>query len=369
MARHDDDYRLRNRTSRFGGDRHYTERNASHRDSMSGSRAGGCDDDSGGPGAYGSSHDLHDRAGGGTGRGYGSEREDDSRWFGRPEGNRFDGDNRYGGYGGERSDSRRSGRYGEHAEEDRRYGGRSAYGRGSYDQDHEGMSGGARGGYEGRYGSEYGSAYAENYSQRGLAGTGAGRGAGSSMYGRGMSDGPGNGGQYGGEAMYGRGAGAGRYGSEHASRGGGYGIGASPEYRGEHGEHHGKGPRGYTRSDDRIKEDVCDCLTDDPMLDAGDIEVQVKNGDVTLNGEVKDRLAKRHAEDMIERVSGVKNVQNSLKVKEKHRQGSTAMTHMGTGQNSTSQNNTGQNSGNQSGSHSAQSGSSQGKTQSGASHS
>jgi hypothetical protein len=340
MARHDDDYRFRNRTSRFEGDRHYSERNGSHRDLMSGSRAGEYDDDDSRPGAYGS---------GDVGRGHGGEREDGSRWFGRPE--RRD---RYGSYEGERGDSRSFGRYGERAEEDRRYGGRSTAGGRSSDQDVEGISGGARGGYEGRhgsgyegrYGGEYGSAYAEDYSQRGMAGSG--------MYGRSMSDGPGNGGHYGGEAMYDRGIGAGRYGSEHAGRAGGYGIGASPGY---HGEHHGKGPKGYTRSDDRIKEDVCDCLTDDPMLDAGDIEVQVKNGEVTLSGSVKDRLAKRHAEDMIERVSGVKNVQNSLKVKEQHRQRGTP--HLGSGQSGN----------NQTGGPSAQSGGSQGKTQSGASRS
>ena len=121
----------------------------------------------------------------------------------------------------------------------------------------------------------------------------------------------GSGGWYGGRSGSSHGGGAGRYGSEHAGRGGGYGIGSSGQ------DHHGgKGPKGYTRSDDRIKEDVCDCLTDDPMLDAGEIEVQVKNGEVTLSGAVSDRLAKRHAEDMIERVSGVKNVQNSIRVKQ-----------------------------------------------------
>ena len=63
-------------------------------------------------------------------------------------------------------------------------------------------------------------------------------------------------------------------------------------------------------------------FTDDPMLDAGEIEVQVKNGEVTLTGTVSDRLAKRHAEDMIERVSGVRDVQNNIKVKDRNTGGS-----------------------------------------------
>lgn len=116
---------------------------------------------------------------------------------------------------------------------------------------------------------------------------------------------------HGGHGYVGRGS-AGRSGSEHAGMGGGYGIGASGQE-----DHRGKGPKGYRRSDDRIREDVCDCLTDDPMLDAGEIDVQVKDGEVTLSGTVSDRLAKRHAEDMIERVTGVRDVQNNIRVKER----------------------------------------------------
>jgi hypothetical protein len=32
------------------------------------------------------------------------------------------------------------------------------------------------------------------------------------------------------------------------------------------GRHRGRGPKGYTRSDDRIREEVCDRLTDDPVV-------------------------------------------------------------------------------------------------------
>ena len=79
-------------------------------------------------------------------------------------------------------------------------------------------------------------------------------------------------------------------------------------------EHRGRGPKGYTRSDDRIREDVCDRLSDDPRLDASDIEVNVSDGEVTLMGTVSARDAKRRAEDCAEDVSGVKNVQNNLRV-------------------------------------------------------
>ena len=77
----------------------------------------------------------------------------------------------------------------------------------------------------------------------------------------------------------------------------------------------GRGPKGYRRSDERIKEDVNDRLTDHPYLDAGDIVVSVKESEVTLSGTVDDRTDKRVAEDVAESVSGVTNVQNNLRVK------------------------------------------------------
>lgn len=77
----------------------------------------------------------------------------------------------------------------------------------------------------------------------------------------------------------------------------------------------GRGPRGYQRGDERIREDVCDRLTDDPRIDAADIEVQVKNCEVTLAGSVRTREEKRFAEDLIERITGVREVNNNLKVR------------------------------------------------------
>jgi BON domain-containing protein len=78
----------------------------------------------------------------------------------------------------------------------------------------------------------------------------------------------------------------------------------------------GRGPKGYTRSDDRIREDVCDRLTDDPAIDASNIEVKVSGGEITLSGTVASREDKRHAEDWAEATSGVKNVQNLLRVEQ-----------------------------------------------------
>jgi len=81
------------------------------------------------------------------------------------------------------------------------------------------------------------------------------------------------------------------------------------------GSYTGRGPRGYQRGDERIREDVCDRLTDDPRIDAADVEVQVARGEVTLTGSVRTREEKRFTEDLVERITGVREVNNSLKVR------------------------------------------------------
>lgn len=68
------------------------------------------------------------------------------------------------------------------------------------------------------------------------------------------------------------------------------------------------------RSDARINEDVCDRLCDSGEVDATEVEVRVSDGEVTLSGSVSDRNQKRRAEDLIEKVSGVREVHNNLRV-------------------------------------------------------
>ena len=80
------------------------------------------------------------------------------------------------------------------------------------------------------------------------------------------------------------------------------------------GMYAGRGPRGYRRSDDRIREDINDRLTDDWYIDASDIEVSVNNSMVTLTGRVDSREDKRRAEDIVEYVSGVTDISNQLRV-------------------------------------------------------
>ena len=76
----------------------------------------------------------------------------------------------------------------------------------------------------------------------------------------------------------------------------------------------GRGPRGYERPSDRIREDVCEWLTEDDEVDPSDIEVEVERGVVILTGSVPDRQQKRRAEDIAERARGVRDVRNQLEI-------------------------------------------------------
>lgn len=101
--------------------------------------------------------------------------------------------------------------------------------------------------------------------------------------------------------------------SRYQTGGGQYGQQAS--------SHRGRGPKNYRRSDDRIKDDINDRLTDYPYLDASDIDVEVSSGEVTLIGTVESRYAKRMAEDIAENVSGVSHLENRLRVKNQSQPG------------------------------------------------
>lgn len=93
----------------------------------------------------------------------------------------------------------------------------------------------------------------------------------------------------------------------------GYTTSLRPDERAR-GGHAGKGPKGYLRPDERIREDVCERLSDDDEVDASDIAVSVTNRDVVLRGTVSDRHVKRRAEMIALSVRGVVEVHNRLRV-------------------------------------------------------
>jgi len=109
-------------------------------------------------------------------------------------------------------------------------------------------------------------------------------------------------------------------GTEHL--GGGRSRGADYSYGGpgsnqdgqQPGRFAGKGPKGYRRSDERIRDDVSEHLTHHGGIDASEIEVAVKDGEVTLTGTVDTQAEQRDAEAVAAQCSWVTGVHNGLRV-------------------------------------------------------
>ena len=80
------------------------------------------------------------------------------------------------------------------------------------------------------------------------------------------------------------------------------------------GSYRGVGPRNYTRSDERIREDLNERLTEAHDLDASGLTVEVSNGIATLGGNVAQRWMKHRAEDLADSCSGVRDERNQIRV-------------------------------------------------------
>jgi hypothetical protein len=78
----------------------------------------------------------------------------------------------------------------------------------------------------------------------------------------------------------------------------------------------GLGPRGNVRSDERIREEICDELTRRPDMDPRWIEVRVEDGEVTLEGTVEDRITRAAIDEVATNCAGVRQVFNRLRVEE-----------------------------------------------------
>jgi len=76
-----------------------------------------------------------------------------------------------------------------------------------------------------------------------------------------------------------------------------------------------RGPKGYQRSDERIREEIIDRLIQHTDLDLAQMEVTVDKGEVTLSGTVEDRQTKHRMEDLVDSVWGVKEIHNNLRVR------------------------------------------------------
>jgi hypothetical protein len=74
-----------------------------------------------------------------------------------------------------------------------------------------------------------------------------------------------------------------------------------------------RGPKGYTRSDERIQDEVCERIAR-CGVDAGEVEIRVEKGEVTLTGTVPSRQEKWRLEQVADDVFGVEEVHNNVRV-------------------------------------------------------
>jgi len=314
----DDDFDRSSRSSRYGREHDSSNRPWSSSSGFGSSgyeRYGSSSDRSGSSDRYGS-----DRSSSGSDRyeyrpqqDYRSMR-DDTRYDTRGSSQRFNEyDQSFDPNLGGRSQSRRNdGDY----ERPSSYQG-SNYGSGSYGQSYgsnRDTYGSQRSGFSGRYGqgSGYGSSQNRDSSSQGYGSSSYGQGYGSSMdYGSQ---------QYG---QHGNGSQSQRWGSESSMQ-----------------SKAGKGPKGYRRSDERIKEEISDMLTSHPEIDPSEVEIKVSIGEVTLTGTASSRHEKRLIEDLASQVSGVSDVTNQLRVQQQQ-DSSCSSSSSGDGQHKSGQSTTG----------------------------
>lgn len=237
----------------------------------------------------------------------------------------------------------------EHREQrgEQRYGGNSQSRGYSGGRMSGGMSGSGRGYGQGDGSQGYGQSHGgQDFGGQGFGGQGfENRGFGQEGFGgRSMSssrsDYPTMGeGQY-NRANQGWGDEQGRYGSQGFQSGqgeygrqerGGNGNGSSGMSSRESGRFSGVGPSGFKRSDERLKEVVCERLSEDPWIDASNIDIAVKNGEITLSGTVPDRQTKYRAEEVVESVLGTGEVTNNIRIQKSTDRSSSGSTQRGRG--------------------------------------
>jgi len=336
MNRYDYEDR-QNRSNREGSDRSHSDREARYRDDDRRSMVGDTDFDRYSRNRFGRGSEDFTRANdftrGGEGSRYGREQGDHGNYnqnrFGQDQGrfnSSFSSNDRYNSGGSDRweyrpSDDYRSLRddsrfegsgsssrthnqqrgYNEYDQGfDSNLGGRNSYssGRKDWDMDRTSSSGygsSQSSGYN-PYGSsrhDSGQSFGTNYSSSGSQRQGYSGGFGQNS-GQGSSE-------YYGQS-YGRNSGNTNQGQSR------WGSESSFESKA------GRGPKGYRRSDERIKEEICDLLTSHHEVDPSEVEIKVSNCEVTLTGSVYSRNDKRVIEDLASQVQGVTDVTNQLRV-------------------------------------------------------
>ena len=75
------------------------------------------------------------------------------------------------------------------------------------------------------------------------------------------------------------------------------------------------GPKGYQRSDERLREDISERLMEARYIDSSDVTVEVSGAKVVLEGTVPERRMKHAIEDLVDACPGVQDIENRIRVK------------------------------------------------------
>ncbi|MDB6089367.1 MAG: hypothetical protein JWN85_2151 [Gammaproteobacteria bacterium] len=75
-----------------------------------------------------------------------------------------------------------------------------------------------------------------------------------------------------------------------------------------------RGPKGYQRSDERLKEDISERLMEAAHIDSSEVTVEVRGAKVVLEGVVPDRHMKHAIEDLVDACPGVQDIDNRVRV-------------------------------------------------------
>jgi len=75
------------------------------------------------------------------------------------------------------------------------------------------------------------------------------------------------------------------------------------------------GPKGYQRSDERLREDISERLMQARYIDSSDVTVEVSAAKVVLDGTVPERPMKHAIEDLVDACPGVQDIDNRIRVK------------------------------------------------------
>jgi BON domain len=76
----------------------------------------------------------------------------------------------------------------------------------------------------------------------------------------------------------------------------------------------GGGPKGYQRSDERLREDISERLMESHYIDSSDVSVEVRGAKVVLEGTVPSRQMKHAIEDLVDVCPGVQDIDNRVRV-------------------------------------------------------